>query len=676
MALVLYTTTLAPTVLAADAGEFQFVAWLPGIAHPTGYPFYVLLGYFWTHLLPIGEVAWRMNLLSAACAALAVGVTYGVARQMIDATWPHTPAAARMMAAAVSATTFAVTHTFWSQALVAEVYALQALLVATIFWLALRFGDQAGPPSPARWSGKLLAFTFGLGLAHHVTTILLLPGLALYLWVSRPRQRRKAGSRRAIAKRLVSYGVFFAAPLLFYLYIPLVAPATPYTRLEVHRHQPLILYENSLQGFVRHVSGAVFAGQLQPTALTIDRFTLAWHLLRRQVGLVGVFLALFGLIALWRQRKIDLLLLTGVTFLTFVVFNSIYLIGDVFVLFIPAWLIVCLWLGVGCLALAKGLAQAYLRQKINLNQFVVFERLRDRLGWRAYRLVIIGLVSFFFALPLTLVTLRTAEISQRNNTTASRRWQEILSEPIPPAAILLSNDRNEIMPMWYYQFVDGRRPDLLGLFPLIVPAPDYADVGRVLDQALASGRPVYFIKSMEGLKLKVDVTPEGSLFRATAYAASPDNPLHVTLPAVTVGLPAGRTVQESIDLLGYDVTPASVMPGDEVTVTLYWQTTRDLAIDYTSFVHLISDGDSRIAQNDHQPGAVFYPSSLWQTGELLRDEHKLAIPVDVPAGIYRLRIGLYYQPAAGEISGMGDGVEIGIIPIKEPVSVFDASPSE
>jgi hypothetical protein len=232
--------------------------------------------------------------------------------------------------------------------------------------------------------------------------------------------------------------MFFAAPLLFYLYIPLAAPATPYTRLEVHHNQPLILYENSLQGFVRHVSGAVFAGQLQPTALTIDRFTLAWQLLRRQVGLVGVFLASFGLIVLWRQRKIDLLLLTGVTFLTFIVFNSIYLIGDVFVLFIPAWLIVCLWLGAGCLALAKGLAQAYLRQKINLNQFVVFERLRDRLGRRAYRFVVIGLVTFFFALPLALVTLRTAEISQRNNTTASRRWQEILSEPIPPAAILLS----------------------------------------------------------------------------------------------------------------------------------------------------------------------------------------------------------------------------------------------
>jgi hypothetical protein len=156
----------------------------------------------------------------------------------------------------------------------------------------------------------------------------------------------------------------------------------------------------------------------------------------------------------------------------------------------------------------------------------------------------------------------------------------------------------------------------------------------------------------------------------------PDNSTGVTLPPVTVGLPSGGTVQESIDLLGYDVTPASARPGDEVTVTLYWQPTRELAVDYTSFVHLISDGDGRIAQSDHQPGAVFYPSSLWQTGEILRDEHNLTIPVDVPAGIYRLRIGMYYQPAPGRISGMGDGVEIGLMPIKESASVFDTSPSE
>jgi hypothetical protein len=84
-----------------------------------------------------------------------------------------------------------------------------------------------------------------------------------------------------------------------------------------------------------------------------------------------------------------------------------------------------------------------------------------------------------------------------------------MSESIPTGAVLVSNDRNEIMPMWYYQYVEGRRLDLLGLFPLIVPGPAYADVGRVLDQALASGRPVYLIKPMAGLKSKLASSPPG-----------------------------------------------------------------------------------------------------------------------------------------------------------------------
>ena len=52
-AAALYLRTLAPGVLGGDSGEFQFAAWLGGFAHPTGYPLYLLLGYLWTHLLPL-----------------------------------------------------------------------------------------------------------------------------------------------------------------------------------------------------------------------------------------------------------------------------------------------------------------------------------------------------------------------------------------------------------------------------------------------------------------------------------------------------------------------------------------------------------------------------------------------------------------------------------------------
>ena len=135
---VLYLTTLAPTVLFADGGEFQFVPWLPGIAHPTGYPLYTLLGWMWTHAFPVGEVAWRMNLLSAIFAAAAVGLTYGVSRQLLEASLPDPPRSAQILTAALAAAAFALTPTFWSQAIMAEVYSLQALFVAVMLWLALK----------------------------------------------------------------------------------------------------------------------------------------------------------------------------------------------------------------------------------------------------------------------------------------------------------------------------------------------------------------------------------------------------------------------------------------------------------------------------------------------------------------------------------------------------------
>ena len=188
----LYLSTLAPTVLEADGGEFQFVPWLPGIAHPTGYPLYVLLGWLWAHLLPLGEVAWRTNLLSAVLAAAAVGLTYAVARQMLDATLPATPFSSRIVAAALAAATFATSHTFWSQAIIAEVYALHALFVAAILYLALRSvfltnnSESASLVGISRFArndmlGKLLALTVGLSLTHHRTVVLLLPALALFL---------------------------------------------------------------------------------------------------------------------------------------------------------------------------------------------------------------------------------------------------------------------------------------------------------------------------------------------------------------------------------------------------------------------------------------------------------------------------------------------------------------
>ncbi len=652
--LLLYLTTLAPTVLEADSGEFQFVAWLPGIAHPTGYPLYVLLGWLWTHLIPFGEVAWRMNLLSALFAAATVGLLYQVAHRLFRQSIPEAPALAIGTAAAGTALIFAVTPTFWSQAIIAEVYALHALFVTAVVWLALRLVARPGwtfSDPGALW----LTGLFGLSLTHHRTMILLLPVIVLFLWVSREKATPLTRSPSLWLRHLL----LFLMPLLLYLYLPLIAPTTPYTTLTLSSDQILTLYDNSWAGFWDHVTGTVFTGELQPTAAGWERFRLVGDLLWQQFQGAGILLAAVGLFTLAQRRRFDLLLLTGLSSLAFTAFNLIYFIGDVFVLFIPVWLFVSLWLGLGGLRVAHEIAARFVRIKGSHRDLLIFTELGPPFEQRVYRLITLTLIGLILGGGTIWLTLQNISLSQADNVAARDRWLEILAEPLPTGAVLISNDRNEIMPLWYYQYVEQRRPDLLGLFPLIVTDPAYRTVGRVLDQALASGRPVYVIKSMPGLSLKADLEPAGSLYRATAIDSPPTTRLDIDLPPVTVTTDRGESLTETIRLRGYDVTPTSIRAGQPLTVTLRWHVTHPLTTDYTSYVHLIDAQGQGLTQSDQRPGGDIYPSSAWAVGEQVRDRHTLTLPEDLEPGRYQLRVGLYYQPEPGVFAGMGPGEIIG-----------------
>src|SRR5215212_3184652 len=80
--LALYVRTAAPSVLSGDSAEFQMAAPLLGVPHPTTYPLYVLLGKLATLVIPFGDLAWRVTLVSAGCAALAVALFYAVLRRL------------------------------------------------------------------------------------------------------------------------------------------------------------------------------------------------------------------------------------------------------------------------------------------------------------------------------------------------------------------------------------------------------------------------------------------------------------------------------------------------------------------------------------------------------------------------------------------------------------------
>ena len=162
---VLYARTLAPTVLpygapdTLDSPMLQAEVSVLGIGHPTGYPTYMMLTHLFTYL-PIGDPAYGINLASAVYGVAAVLVVYLAGLRLCR----------RAVAAAAGALAFGLSNAFWGQAVIAEVYTLEALLVALVILVLLVWRDR-------RDSRYLLlsAFLVGLSLTHHLTSVLLVP---------------------------------------------------------------------------------------------------------------------------------------------------------------------------------------------------------------------------------------------------------------------------------------------------------------------------------------------------------------------------------------------------------------------------------------------------------------------------------------------------------------------
>jgi len=142
-------------------------------------------------------------------------------------------------------------------------------------------------------------------------------------------------------------------------------------------------------------------------------------------------------------------------------------------------------------------------------------------------------------------------------------------------------------------------------------------------------------------------------------------------------LPAPITYQD-IALHGVHVDQTTVTPGQALTVTLTWETLRPIAANYTAFVHLL-DGEIEAtesplkAQHDGTPCNEAEPTWHWRSSEYVLDEHKLAVPGDLPAGEYLLGVGLYDAdtlqrlPPAGEVLDVRwDEAIVGSIKVIDP----------
>lgn len=484
-AFFLYLSTLAPGVYAYDSAELATGAFTLGIVHPTGYPAYLLLGKLFT-FLPVGDIAYRLNVMSAFFSALTIMFIYWILGKLIpsrEIAW-------------VAAAFLGVSSSFWQGAVVAEVYSLHTAFMALSLLLLLQWRRTQ------RWQYlAAFAFTYGLSLTNHTSGILFLPGFAC---IAIP----EGGLRiREHWRWVLSAAALFLLGLTPYLYLPLISMGNPEINyLDNYRSVDL----TSLSGMLWMVSGRAyrffaFGYQLAELPAELARFAaLLW---RNFLG-VGVLFGTAGLVSLWREcRRLAIGLL--LVLIPYVVFFVNYRVGDKDSMFLPAFVIWSIFLAAGMQAVQSWVQQHFDSQSM---------RLAAGRG--------ITLLCFSFLIPSLLFNGRWANMSDVHTP---EEFALDVIHAAEPGAIVLA-DWSPAVILEYYQIVEGLRPDLVIVnrsrarvaryYELWEAGMQHSAILAIIEQeeielvaGLAKDRPIHIIGYDPLFAGEYEYLPEGSFFR-------------------------------------------------------------------------------------------------------------------------------------------------------------------
>lgn len=438
-----YLTTLCRSVGYTDSGELASVICSLGIAHPTGYPLFTVLGKCWLMLpLPWEEII-RLNILSAVLVSVAIGLFFKTTLALRRALRTFMPGNGGLeewkeirfiLASSVASLTLGFSITIWSQSVSLEVYSLQLVLVLLT---ALTFinGLEGQLQQPLVTSRYLICFAFVLGLnfCNHMTTVLLAPA---FLWL----YFRALGFRRESFARILTLLPFFLSGLSLYLYLPIRSAA-----------RPLLNWGNpdTLERFLWHVSGK------QYRIWMFSGWDVAGKQLKYYVGnfpaefnFLAIACAAVGLVALWRQsRRVMVFLL--LIFCTTILYAVNYDIFDIDSYFMVSYL-------------AAGWIVAY-----GIDAIFGFAEVKPR-----SKAIVAAIL---LAVPALQLVSHWKSVNEMESTLPQQFVEKAFSDLEPNAVVLSTQWDYFISPSLYYRFVQKKRNDL-----------------TIIDKSLLQDRSWYF----------------------------------------------------------------------------------------------------------------------------------------------------------------------------------------
>ena len=547
-ALAVYLATLTPSLsyLSPDGNELATIPYVLGLAHSPGYPLYTWLGKLFS-LLPIGDVAHRINLMSAVLGALSVGGLYLILIALLP---PRgAPRWARRSGSALAALLFAFAPTFWSQSVISEVYSpnifmFALTLIALLHWERTRRDRDF----------FLVSLIFGLSLGTHLSNLGFAPGLAAFVLLTSPESLLRPRWWLAAAGGFVLGAAQFA-------WLPLRV-GTLNDRFMLER-APV-----TLSGIYNYTLGAFPNFKFAfPLAELPDRLVVYLDLLAQQFGALGILLGVAGLVSLLLRRTRHYFLLVAI-YLVQVWFFIQYRAFDLEVFFLPAHFLWAIFIGFGIVEALAGLG--YL---ISMLPRPVLQRV-GQAG------LALGAVA-----PALILMVGTWPSADRSQDVAVNDFYANVWEIIPGESALLTQGGVFGYDAFYWRLVYDTRPDVL--LPTL-PTPDP-------EPSALAGRDLYTTTGMAGAgrggrgpgALPPDLLPADlwavpvlvgeqsesggrgrgrALTLARLSAEPPELVLEDAAPSIPLDADLG-----GVTLIGADLSAGPVESGGRLRLVLYWR---------------------------------------------------------------------------------------------------------
>lgn len=420
IAAIIYIYTMWPTVAGGDSGELIAAVHSLGVIHPPGYPLYTMLAHLMTHL-PIGSVAWRVNLFSLICGLGVFTLFVQFCRRFVPQLWICLAAGLTLMFSPL----------MWRYSIVAEVFTLHALLSFATFTLTVKAVQEQRPKLAI-----LISLLVGFGVSHHHTYIFVALGCAIFLlW----HLRGKVFQPKLLLSCLAAVGIGL----------------TPYLYLVWSSTQvPLIAWgdQSTWDGFWTHFFRREY-GTFQLASEGTQRLQLFWGLIyylknfAQHLGYIGFPVALFGAyvnIKRGHPNRSVLILAIGISLSYLVIFHTLANLPFVEGAAIYKDIVARFWL----------MPHTLLFFLFALGARDLFNLL-DQRKMGSIRTWTMAL----FALPLLLLVLNFRNENHRDDTVFAEFGKRMLA-PVPQNGVFFTIGDINTNSIRYLQTCENYRPDI------------------------------------------------------------------------------------------------------------------------------------------------------------------------------------------------------------------------